>query len=244
MRQPVDWTKYVFTFILTLIIFTGALYVNSKLDQKRYQDIKSVQDEISLDLLSSESQFDLLKETSCKNVTDSILSTELNSLSTKLSYLEANQNRDDAELLFVKKNYSLLEIKDYLLMKQLNAKCKSKPIAVLYFYTNKDTCPDCEKMGYVLSYLREQYPELRIYSFDFNLKLSAIDTLKSIYKLDDRKLPAIVYNEDTFYGFNSIDQVKDLIPELKKLDKERAASSTATSASKATSSKTAATSTR
>lgn len=227
MRQPVDWKKYVFTFILTVIIFSGALYINNKLDEKRFEDIKSIQDEISLDLLSSESQFDLLKEASCKNINDSILSTELNSLATKLSYLEANQNRNDAELLLVKKNYSLLEIKDHLLMKQLSEKCKSKPIAVLYFYTNKDTCPDCEKMAYILSYLREQYPQLRIYSFDFNLKLSAIDTLKSIYKLDDRKLPAIVYNEDTFYGFKSIDQMKEIIPELKKFDKEQAASSTA-----------------
>ncbi|MEN9649328.1 MAG: hypothetical protein RL094_295 [Candidatus Parcubacteria bacterium] len=225
MRPPLDWKKYLFTFILTLIIFGSALYINNKLDEKRFADIRSVQDEISLDLLSSEAQFDLLKEASCKNLTDSVLSTELNSLATKLSYLESNQNRDNSELLFVKKNYSLLEIKDYLLMKQINEKCKSKPIAVLYFYTDKENCPDCEKMGYVLSYLREQYPQLRIYSFDFNLKLSAIDTLKSVYKLDDRKLPAIVYNEDTFYGFNSIDQVKEIIPELKKIDKVNAASS-------------------
>ncbi len=235
MRQPVDWKKYAATFILTLIIFGGALYVNSMLDKQRFEDIKTIQDEISLDLLSSESQFDLLKESSCKNLTDSVLSRELNTLATKLSYLESNQNSSDAELLFVKKNYSLLEIKDFLLMKQLNEKCNNlKPIAVLYFYTDKENCPDCEKMGYVLSYLREQYPQMRIYSFDFNIQLSAIDTLKSIYKLDDKKLPAIVYNDDTFYGFNSIEQVKELIPELKKLDKEKAASSTSATTSSST----------
>lgn len=230
MRQPTDWKKYVFTFAITVIIFGSALYVNSLIDQRKYQEIRLIQDQIALDLLSSESQFDLLKQTSCKNINDSILSTELNSLATKLSYLEANKSANDAELLLVKKNYSLLEIKDYLLMKELNQKCKSKPIAILYFYDKKEDCPDCEKMGYVLTYLRQQYPELRIYSFDFNLKLSAIDTIKSIYKLD-QNLPAIVYNDDAYYGFKSIEEMKDLIPELKKIDTERIASSTASKAS-------------
>lgn len=224
MRKPIDWKKYLYTFFITFIIFAGALYINSIIDQRRYADVRSIQDQISLDLLSSESQFDLLKQASCKNISDSILSTELNSLATKLSYLENNQN-SSAEFLLVKKNYSLLEIKDYLLMKELSAKCKSKPISILYFYGNKEDCPECEKMSYVLTYLREQYPQLRIYSFDYNLNLSAIDTLKSIYKLTGN-LPAIIYNDDPYFGFKSIDDMKILIPELKKLDADKAASST------------------
>lgn len=234
MRKPLNWKKYIITFFITAIIFGVALYINSWLDQKRYADLKSVQDQISLDLLSSESQFDLLKQASCKTIGDNVLSNELGSLATKLSYMEANKSQSDNEILLVKKNYSLLEIKDYLLMKELNSKCQSKPIAILYFYTNKEDCPDCEKMGYVLTYLREQYPELRIYSFDYNLDLSAIDTLKSIYKLNGN-LPAIIYNDDAIYGFKSIDEIKSLIPEFKVLDKQRAASSTVSTSTASTS---------
>lgn len=196
------------------------LYINNILDQKRFGDTKAIQDQISLDLLSSETQFNLLKETSCKNVDGSILSKELNSLSTKLTYLEANDTGSKSdELIYLKKYYSLLQIKDSLLMKQLSQKCSSKPISVLYFYGDKKDCPACEDMSYVLTHLREQYPELRIYSFDTNLNLSAIDTLKSIYKIDERKLPAIVYNDDSYTGFKSIAEMKEIIPSLKKLDK-------------------------
>lgn len=243
MRQPIDRNKYIITFIITAIIFAGMLYVNNLLDEKRFGDTKAIQDQISLDLLSSETQFNLLKESSCKNVDGSILSKELNSLATKLTYLEANDSGNkSAELIYLKKYYSLLEIKDSLLMKELSQKCSSKPISVLYFYGDKKDCPECEDMSYVLTHLREQYPELRIYSFDTNLNLSAIDTLKSVYKIDERKLPAIVYNDDSYTGFKSIDEMKELIPELKRLDKEaedaaRKASSTSATGGTSTSAK-------
>lgn len=228
MRQPIDKNKYIITFIITAIIFAGMLYINNILDEKRFGDTKAIQDQIALDLLSSDTQFNLLKETSCKNVSGSILSKELNSLATKLTYLEANDSGAKSdELLYLKKYYSLLQIKDSLLMKQLSQKCSSKPISVLYFYGDKTDCPACTEMSYVLTHLREQYPELRIYSFDTNLNLSAIDTLKSIYKIDVRQLPAIVYNDDTYTGFKSIDEMKAIIPELKKLDATKNASSTA-----------------
>lgn len=224
MRQPIDKNKYIITFIITAIIFAGMLYINNILDEKRFGDTKAIQDQIALDLLSSETQFNLLKETSCKNVDGSILSQELNSLATKLTYLEANDSGSKSdELVYLKKYYSLLQIKDSILMKQLSQKCSSKPISVLYFYGDKKDCPECENMSHILTRLREQYPELRIYSFDTNLNLSAIDTLKSIYKIDVRKLPAIVYKDDSYTGFKSIEDMKKIIPELTQLDKAREA---------------------
>ena len=235
MRPTLDKKKYLLTFIITAVIFSAMLYINSIIDQKRVVDVKGVQDQISLDLLSSETQFNLLREASCENIGSStVLSTELNSLAKKLSYLESNDTgQPNPELIYLKKYYSLLEIKDFILMKQINQKCSSKPISILYFYGNKSDCADCEKMSYVLTELREQYPELRIYSFDTNLNLSAIDTLKSVYHINPLKLPSVVYNEKTFEGFKSIDNMKEVIPALKKLDKlknkNQQATSTATS---------------
>jgi hypothetical protein len=236
MRPTLDKKKYLVTFIITAIIFTVMLYINNLLDQKRLVDVKAVQDQISLDLLSSETQFNLLRESSCENIGSStVLSTELNSLAKKLSYLESNDTgKPNPELTYLKKYYSLLEIKDFILMKQINQKCSSKPISILYFYGNKSDCADCEKMSYVLTYLREQYPELRIYSFDTNLNLSAIDTLNTVYHINSTKLPALVYNENTFVGYKSIDEMKEIIPALKKIDKQKAKNQQATSTATST----------
>lgn len=223
-RHPINWPKYIMALIITSLIFGSALYVNNILDQKRTANTLNVRDQIALDLLSSETQFNLLRETSCSNIASNALSEELNSLASKLELMEANDiGQKNAELIYLKKYYSLLQIKDYILMNQLRTKCSLKPMSILYFYGNGSDCPECSQTAVVLNALRQEYEDLRVYSFDANLDLSALDTLKSMYSIDSKNLPALVINEKTHIGFKSVDEIKTLIPELKKIDKEREA---------------------
>lgn len=220
-RTPIDIKKYILAFIITGLIFGSALYINKIIEEKRGVAVEGIRDQIALDLLSSETQFNLLRETSCSNLSTNALSEELNSLSRKLGYMEENDpTGTDPELVYLKKYYSLLEIKDYLLMGQLRSRCGLKPLSILYFYGKKDDCPECERLQVVLTYLRQQYPELRVYSFDTSLPLSALDTLKSMFKVDNEKLPSLVINNKQYIGFKTIEEIKELIPELKAIDKK------------------------
>lgn len=238
-RHPIDWTKYILAFIITSLIFGSVLYVNNLIDAKRVAGTEIIRDQIALDLLSSETQFNLLRETSCSNISSNALSEELNSLSRRLGYMEASDtNGTNQELIYLKKYYSLLEIKDYLLMSELRTKCKLKPLSILYFYGKKESCPECEKTETVLTYLRQQYPELRVYSFDTNLPLSALTTLTTIFDVNQTELPALVIDNKKHIGFKTIDEIKELIPELKQLDKQRLLEETNASTTQATSSKT------
>ncbi|MDQ5962462.1 MAG: hypothetical protein QG653_269 [Patescibacteria group bacterium] len=210
----IDSKKYIFTFLITSAIFATAFFASTYFSNKRVAGIKQIQDNIAIDILSSETQFDLLKEVSCSNVSDSVLSQELSELGEKLSHTENERGTDDAEIIYLKKYYSLLEIKDYVLSKQLAAKCgvTKKPVFIIYFYSNLGDCVDCEKEGYVLTFLREKYPELRVYSFDYNLNLSAIDTMKKIYKISS-SLPAIVIEDKTYTGFKTAEELEKLLPD-------------------------------
>ena len=124
-------------------------------------------------------------------------------------------NIDDVDSL--KRSYFLLEIKDYLLMKRLTAKCGIRPTFVLYFYSNNnDNCDDCEKMGYVLTALRDKYPDLRVYSFDYDFGVEAIKTLVSIYKVEP-ELPAMIINGEPFYGLRTVEELEKEVPALKLL---------------------------
>lgn len=222
-RHPINWPKYIVALIITSLIFGSALYVNNILSQKRMESVEGVRDQIALDLLSSETQFNLLRETSCSNLGSNALSEELNSLASKLELMEANDaGKKNPELIYLKKYYSLLEIKDFLLLSELKTKCSQKPISILYFYGNGADCPACGQTAIVLNALRQDYEDLRVYSFDTTLDLSALHTLKSTYKVDSENLPALVINEKTYVGFKSIDEIKELIPELKRIDAERA----------------------
>lgn len=217
-HEPNDWRKYVIVLFITSTIFISGLWISNYLSNKKIDQLKNIEGKISLDLLSSETQFSLLQELSCKDVSTTVLSSELNSLADKITFSENNIGNDDDSVVSLKKYYSLLEIKDYLLMKKITERCGQKSIFILYFYKN-DNCDDCTKQGYVLTSLREKYPNLRVYSFDYNLDLSSIKAMTSIYKVPDN-LPAIVINGKVYSGFKTIEEIEKTFPELESIKKE------------------------
>src|SRR3989338_8337606 len=123
-HNKIDWRKYVFSFLISGAIFVTAILLSSYFSQKKINDIRSIQDKIAIDILSSETQFSLLEESSCKDVGTGSLSTELGELENKLSYTENERGVNDPEVETLKRYYSLLEIKDYLLMNKISDKCK------------------------------------------------------------------------------------------------------------------------
>lgn len=214
------WQKYLLAFIITAAIFGTAFYLTNRLDAKRLADIRTTQEAISIDILSTETQFELLGNLDCAAISaNPVLSEELNSLAGRLSVAEQNLGAENSEVTQLKKQYSLLEIKDYLLMKQISEKCpKVKPVFILYFYSNDGTCEDCRTQGDVLTYLRTTYPTLRVYSFDYNLELGALKTLINLNQINGYRLPAMVIGQrPVVYGFKNLQDMEKLVPELKTL---------------------------
>jgi len=217
-----SYRKYVWAFVITLAIFLAVTLVSNYFDNRRIDEIKSIQDSISMNILSSETQFDLLKETPCEDVDNSSLSQELETLGEQVSYLESTRGADDSQVIQLKQEYALLEIKDYILLQNMSQKCSFKPSFVLYFYSNKGDCPQCANMGAVLTELRQEFPQVRVYSFDYNSEVSAIATLENIYNVK-KEFPALVIHNKPAYGLKSLSDMEALMPELK------VATSTATS---------------
>lgn len=224
----IDSRKYLIAFLITALIFGTAIFASSILTDKKLESVRSIEDRVALDILSSETQFALLAETSCRDVGPGFLSKELGPLGEKLTYAENQRGFSEEDIASLKSSYFLLEIKDYLLMKRLTEKCNFKPTFILYFYSTKDRCEDCEKMGYVLTALRDKYPELRVYSFDYHYDVGAIETLTSIYKIKP-DLPAVIINGEPYYGFKSVEEFEKDVPALKLL---KVSSSTATTTKK------------
>ncbi len=106
-------------------------------------------------------------------------------------------------------------------MQKASERCKLNIESIIYFY-GREECKDCQKQGFVLTDLRQDYPELRVYSLDYYLDLSAIEALKSIYKVDEN-LPALIINGKTYKGFKSREEIEKIIPELIKIKEKREA---------------------
>ena len=142
----VDWKKFIITFFITASLFVIGIYFGNYLGNRKINQIKDAQDKISIDILSSETRFALLKQSSCEDLKgDSILSDELASVGSRLEFLESTLGARNDDVIGFKKYYSILEIKDYMLMNDVSARCGSIPHFILYFYSMKNNCPNCSK---------------------------------------------------------------------------------------------------
>ncbi len=197
---------------ITIALAGTVAYTVNYLNRARISELSTIEDQISIDTLSLDTQFSLLEAAPCDSAASSTtLTGELADLGGRLSYAESQLGTDNPQVVRLKDQYSLLEIRDYLITKQLAAACGTKPVIVLYFYSNAGDCGNCDKAGYALSYLRNTYPSLRVYSFDYNLDLGALKTLIAVTKVRDI-LPAFVVNGKHYYGFTSLSDLEKQFP--------------------------------
>jgi hypothetical protein len=208
--EKYTWSKYLFVLVLTAGIFTCAVILSSYINQRKLENIRELQDRVATDILSSETQLNLVNELSCDDIGNTYLSKDMSDIAERIAYTEEN-GTSAQDILELKKQYSILEVKDFVISKQIAERCHNLPVTILYFYTDKATCPDCVKEGYVLDSIRTQYKAVRIYSFDSNIDLSTIKALKSAYGVTEQ-LPALVVDGVTLSGFKSVEEIKAILP--------------------------------
>lgn len=227
----IDTKRYLLAFFITVALFASGFFTSTFFSNKKLEEVKRVQDTIAIDILSNETQFDLLREVSCTNLSSSVLSNELNDIGEKLTYTQSLEKKESDDVAYLRKYYALLQVKDYLLSKRLGEKCTSKkPVFIMYFYTSKETCDECTKMSSTLSALKRKYPDLRIYSFDYYLPVSTVDTIKKIYQVPE-VFPSLVIEEKLYTSMLSFEEIDELLPEAFKAT---ATSTVATSTSATT----------
>lgn len=197
---------------ITIVLAGTVAYAINYLNAARISELSAIEEQLSIDSLSLETQFSLLESAPCDSNASSVtLTTELADFGSRLSYAENQLGNDNPQVIRLKERYSLLEIRDYLITKQLAVACKTKPITVLYFYSNAGDCDNCDKAGYALSYLRNTYPALRVYSFDYNLDLGALKTFITVNKVQNM-MPAFIINGKASYGFTDLADLEKQFP--------------------------------
>jgi predicted Zn-dependent protease with MMP-like domain len=202
----------LFALVITGGIFATGFWTANTVNNLRINDIKETEERIAIDTLSLETQFDLMGQLACSDIAEnSVLSSELNPLAERLAYAEETLGASNPQVISLKRQYSLLEIKDYLLMKEVTKKCGLKPVFVLYFYSNAGDCARCSAVGNILTYLRGKYAGLRVYSFDYHLDLGALKTLIAVTKIKP-DLPILVIDGTPFYGLNDLASIEKSLP--------------------------------
>ncbi|HEY0979713.1 MAG TPA: hypothetical protein VGE23_02650 [Candidatus Paceibacterota bacterium] len=212
--MPLATRNALLALAITVAIIGTIVAAINQLDQQRIAELDAIQAQLATDTLSVETQFALLEDAPCADLTvGTDLTQEVSALGDRLGATEARLGSDNPEVLRLKKQYTLLQIRDYLLTKRIADTCDVEPVTALYFYSNEaGACESCDRASYALSYLRQTYPGLRVYSFDYNLDLGALETLIKVEKIEER-FPAFVIEGERSYGFTDLESFQELFPE-------------------------------
>ncbi|MFA6397536.1 MAG: hypothetical protein WDK96_01660 [Candidatus Paceibacterota bacterium] len=220
-RFLAGYKKYLSVFVITLSIFIGAFLLSNYVNGQKLKNLENIYQQIYTNVLSTETKFSLLRFASCQDAVSSVsfedqLNQELNGMAKKVKYMEDQLGSDNSNVILIKTQYSLLQIKDYLLVRELATRCKKK-ISVFIYFHDLECTTDCSNQSLVLDEISSLYPSIRVYWFDRNLQTPAVQTLVSMFQIE--KTPSLVINDKTYTGFKSISDIEKLIPDLVKARK-------------------------
>ncbi len=202
--------RYFLAFLITTCIFVIGLLLGSYITSAKLSSLQSLEQDLRTQLASYDIQSLLVSENPCQFTDVDQLVTELGSLANRLTSMEDQLGKDNAQVIQLKRYYSLLEVRHWLFLKKLNEKCAKKQILVLYFYSgDTQACTSCESQGYLLSYLRNKYPQVRVYSFDVRIEDPSLYALKSIYSV--KEVPTIVFDDTPYTRYLNRDELDLLV---------------------------------
>ncbi len=210
-RRRIDKSKYLTVFAMTTLVFIIGISVGNFFSGEKLKQIEYIGQDLKTDTVAMELQYELIAENPCDHVNSSLLADELYEMASKLDYMENQMGEDDRSVMGLKEYYSLLEIRHWLFMKKTAKQCNQTGERILFFYTNEDDCKRCKEQGFILTWIRSNYEDVYIYSFDHTIENAALDTIKRMYSIEGT--PSMIVGKETYNRFMSKKDIEKLLIE-------------------------------
>ena len=199
MRKRINKRKYLLVFALTTLVFLLGLLVGFYFSSEKIEDVRYLQDGLRSDTLDLEVLYTVLENEPCEFVNTTPLSDQLYDIAQRLDFMESQLGKNNEDVLQLKKYYSILQLRQWMFDERVREECSLEKNIILYFYDNEEgACESCQEQGFILSYLREKYPHLSVYSFDVQTDSQAVQVLVRRY-VDE--VPTIIFDEEIITGF-------------------------------------------
>ncbi len=208
-RRRFNGSRFFLVFILTTFIFLMGMWFGQNMLKSKLSEIEKMQNDFRTETSTLEVEYMFLNQKPCSIINSSELSIELYQMGNRLEFMEDSYGKNNPDVLSLKGYYSLLEMRHWLFFENVRQQCNFDVKTILYFYSNV-RCDRCDEQGYVLTFLRNNYPNLNVYSFDVDIDNSALNMLKEHYNINSFKtLPVIILGNKTFEGFTSLETLQN-----------------------------------
>lgn len=187
-------SNYLLAFLIGTLIFLLGFTITYAVSFVEYKSISNSQQAGAYSIFEDKLQYTMFNKTDCKNSFAQV-SSELAAQGQIIDDLERKFGKNDPDVLFRKKFYTLAELEHLDFLNIIKEQCNLTNInTILFFYSNSDADLDAsENAGRILDVLPSSGKKVVIYSFDINLNSSLISSLKEKYGIE--KSPTIIINE-------------------------------------------------
>jgi len=213
--------QHLIAISLALIFFIIGILLGNLIDNERVDKVTEINNIHKLDYESLQLQYIYLESVladfeNC-DAAEQALNENINDLvviTNKIDgYIESqNLISNSEEFKLLKREYTLTQLRYWLLAKKINDKCSTDSVSLLYFYSN-DNCDSCEKQGFVLSSLKKELNE-KLLNFVIDLDLAEdeamIRILQNSYGISS--VPSLVINDKVYGEMNKEDILEKVCP--------------------------------
>jgi hypothetical protein len=225
VTRKISKNRYFLAFLITLIVFTLGLLLGLVVENKRIDLVEARDHQQKLDFGSLQLQYQIIdlldEEKNCdaleKTFEESVENLE-NTRRRLETYLE-DSSLNKKEFSILKREYTLAQIRFWLLTKKTKDICSLEQSVIFYFYADDSQCPRCGDQAFVLTHLKNKFG-IALLNFAFDAQFDdepLINILKEIY--DIKQYPSLVINGRTFEGFTSKETIlKEICPTYKKTE--------------------------
>lgn len=201
---------YILVFLVTFSIVAGAFGISVYINKSRTESISEAINKLAIDIYSVETRVDLSKISECNSVASSTIPKELRDLDSRISFMEDQLGENNTEIFRLRRYYGLLEIKNYQLSARAAKNCSIDIPSLIYISSKDSSCKDCHEEEFVIDAIQSEMDNLAVYRFNAYYDMPTI-AANTKFGTTTSVLPIIVIKDKPYYGFMSLEKVRELI---------------------------------
>lgn len=216
VKRQTNYGLYFIALVVSGVIFTTGLLLGTQINEAKVSSLEKDISELEQmrNLQDTNMQlFSSLGEQSCVALEYYLetLVPELDELGSRVDYYESSADSkrySSEEYLEMKESYMLLQVRYWILTKNLERNCGEEVNDIIYFYSNED-CDNCKDQGIILSGLKRENPDIMIFSLDTSLNVSTIEILR--HSFNTTECPTTIINGQVKSGLQNKSEIEQLL---------------------------------